>query len=188
VLIPAAAVIRVVWALVVLAALAGSARSQAPEPGRAFEVTRYAPETRPPGFQGRTVTGQPVSLADLKGRVVLLNFWAAWCLECRSEMPELERVHHELGPHGLSVVGVNSREGAATVRAYADALGLTFPLALDSDGAIGRAYGVIGLPTSFLIGRDGRAVALAVGPRAWDGPRAREILRDLLAEPAPGAR
>jgi peroxiredoxin len=103
-------------------------------------------------------------------------------------MPELERVHRELGPQGLTVVGINSREGVATVRAYADTLGLTFPLALDSDGAIGRTYGVIGLPTSFLIGRDGRAVALAVGPRAWDGPRAREILRVLLAEPAPGAR
>ncbi|HEY7868999.1 MAG TPA: redoxin domain-containing protein, partial [Methylomirabilota bacterium] len=101
-LISAAAVIRVAWALVVLAALAGPARPQAPEPGRAFEVTRYAPDTRPPGFQGRTVTGQPVSLADFKGRVVLLNFWAAWCLECRSEMPELERVHRELGPQGLT--------------------------------------------------------------------------------------
>ena len=166
------AVVGIVWALAAVLALAGPVRSQAPEPGRAFEVTRYAPDTRPPGFQGRTVEGHVVSLADLKGRVVLLNFWAAWCLECRSEMPDLERVHRELGPHGLTVVGMNSREGVAAVRAYAKDLGLTFPLVLDSDGTIGRAYGVIGLPTSFLIGRDGRAVALAVGPRAWDGPPA----------------
>lgn len=168
-------------------ALAGPALSAPPAAGPpgAFEVSRYAPQTRPPEFRGRTVEGQAVSLADLGGRVVLLNFWATWCLECRPEMPEIERLHREFGPQGLTVVAINAREGIATVRAYAKELGLTFPLVLDPNGEIGRLYGVIGIPTSFLIGRDGRAVALAVGPRAWGSPPARGIIQDLLSEPAP---
>jgi peroxiredoxin len=82
-------------------------------------------------------------------------------------------------------VGVNAREGVTAVRDYAKELGLTFALVLDLNGDIGKTYGVIGIPTTFLIARDGRAVALAVGPRAWDRAPAREVLRALLSEPAP---
>ncbi len=167
-------------------ALAGPALSAPPTPGPgAFELTRYAPDTRPPEFRGRTVEGDPVSLAELGGRVVLLNFWATWCLECRPEMPVIERLHRELGLQGLTVVGVNAREGTAAIRDYARELGLTFALVLDPNGDIGKKYGVIGIPTTFLIGRDGRAVAVAVGPQGWGSPPARAILQALLAEPVP---
>jgi thiol-disulfide isomerase/thioredoxin len=168
-------------------ALAGPALSAPPAPGSlgAFELSRYAPDTRPPEFRGRTVEGHPVSLAALSGRVVLLNFWATWCLECRPEMPVIERLHRDLGPQGLTVLAVNAREGTPAVRAYARELGLTFALVLDPKGDIGRKYGVIGIPTTFLIGRDGRAVAFAVGPRAWGSPPARALLQALLSEPVP---
>jgi len=96
-----------------------------------------------------------------------------------------ERLHREFGAQGLSVIGINAREGAAAVRLYAKELGLTFPLILDPRGTINTAYGVIGLPTTFLIGRDGRPVALAVGPREWNGKPARALIQVLLAEPAP---
>lgn len=168
-------------------ALAGPALSAPPAAGPpdAFELSRYAPDTRPPEFSGRTVEGHPVSLAALSGRVVLLNFWATWCLECRPEMPVIERLHRELGPQGLTVMAVNAREGTPAIRDYARDLGLTFALVLDPKGDIGKKYGVIGIPTTFLIGRDGRAVAFAVGPRAWGSPPARALLHALLAEPAP---
>jgi peroxiredoxin len=180
---------RLAWALAAVLAVAGPALPQTPPgPTDAFPLNRYAPDTRPPALRGRTVDGQSVSLADLRGRVVLLNFWASWCLECRPEMPELERLHRELAPQGLTVMGVNAREGVGAVRAYARELGLTFVLVLDLHGDIGKAYGVIGIPTTFLIGRDGRAVALAVGPRPWGGAPARDVLRTLLAEPAPATR
>lgn len=175
----------IAWALAGTLTLAGPALAQAPGSTDAFQLRRYALDTRPPGFRGRTVDGHPVSLAELRGRVILLNFWATWCLECRPEMPVLERLHRELAPQGLTVMGVNTRESVTAVRNYARALNLTFALVLDLDGDIGRTYGVIGIPTTFLIGRDGRAVALAVGPRAWDGAPAREVLRVLLAQPAP---
>lgn len=179
--------IRLEHALVLLGllTLADPALSASPAPGPpgAFELNRYAPRMRPPELRGRTVDGESVSLADLAGRVVLLNFWATWCLECRPEMPEIERLHRELGPQGLTVLAINTREDSPAVRAYAKELGLTFPLVLDRNGDIGRLYGVVGIPTTFLIGRDGHAVALAVGPRAWGSPAARAILRDLLSEP-----
>ena len=124
-------------------------------------------------------------MRDLRGKVVLINFWASWCAECRPEMPVLERLHRELAPQGFAVIGINAREGSEVIRRYASALGLTFPLVLDRDGKINSLYGVVGLPTTFLVGRDGRAVALAVGPREWASTPARSLIQALLAEPAP---
>ena len=149
-----------------------------------LNLTAYPHGTKPPEFNGRTADGRTVSLASLQGNVVLLNFWATWCLECRPEMPMFERLHREFSAQGLAVVGINAREGTATIREYAKELGLTFPLILDSAGKINSAYGVIGLPTTFLIGRDGRAVARAIGPREWNGKPARALIETLLAEPA----
>jgi len=115
---------------------------------------------------------------------VVLNFWATWCRECRTEMPAFETLHRRFGARGLVVVGVNTREDAPAAQGYARELGLTFPLALDPDGTVSARYGVVGLPTTFLIGRDGRAVALAVGAREWASTTALDIAETLLAEPA----
>jgi thiol-disulfide isomerase/thioredoxin len=123
-------------------------------------------------------------MADLRGKVLVVNFWASWCLECRPEMPVLERLHRELAPRGLAVVGVNAREAPEAVRRYAKDLALTFPIVLDQDGQINAAYGVVGLPTTFLVGRDGRAVALAIGPREWGSAPARAVIEALLGESA----
>jgi peroxiredoxin len=148
-----------------------------------LNLSAYSRETKPPEFNGRTAENRTVSLASLQGKVVLLNFWATWCLECRPEMPMFEQLHRAFGPQGLSVIGINAREGTAAVREYSKELGLTFPLVLDLRGEINAAYGVIGLPTTFLIGRDGRAVALAIGPREWTSAPARALIQTLLAEP-----
>lgn len=147
-----------------------------------LNLSGYRPGTKPPEFNGTTADGRTVSLASLRGKVVLLNFWATWCQECRPEMPVFERLHREFVAQGLSVVGINAREGTAGIRGYAKELGLTFPLVLDPRGEINAAYGVIGLPTTFLIGRNGQAVALAVGPREWAGTEARSLIKTLLAE------
>jgi len=143
----------------------------------------YPPDTRPPGFSGATVDGHALSLESLRSRVVLLNFWATWCLECRAELPALERLHRDYASRGLAVVAVSFRDEPGTVRQYARELGLTIPLVLDSAGDIRQSYGVIGFPTSFLIGRDGRAVARAIGPREWTTAEARTLIESLLTEP-----
>ena len=150
-----------------------------------LDLVAYPKGAIPPDFTARGLDDRQLSLADLRGKIVIVNFWATWCLECRSEMPVLERLHRELGARGLAVIGINTRETPATVRRYTDDLGLSFRFVLDLDGKINALYGVIGLPTTFLIGRDGRAVALAVGPRDGESPRARAIIEAMLAEPAP---
>jgi len=150
---------------------------------RALNLSNYPSGMRPPTFNSSTPAGQTVALADLRGRVVLLAFWTTWCAECRLEMPLFESLHRDFAAQGLAVLGVNGREGTGAIAQYAQELGLTFPLVVDPQGSITTAYGVIGLPTTFLIGRDGRAVALATGPRAWGSAPARTLIQTLLAEP-----
>lgn len=155
---------------------------------RKLALSPYPADVQAPEFRSCCHRGEEVSLAALHGRVVLVNFWATWCSECRKDMPALERLHRELTPEGLSVVGLNLREGRAEIERYGRELGLSFPLLSDRQGKIQAAYGVVGTPTTFLIDRAGRPVALAVGGRPWDGLLAREIIRRLLAEPEMPAR
>jgi peroxiredoxin len=153
-----------------------------------LELRGYPSTTMAPAFRARTLDARELSLADLRGRAVVLSFWATWCLECRPEMPVLERLHRDLASRGLTVVGINAGEDLATIRRYAGELHLSFPLVLDPERRISALYGVIGLPTTFLVGRDGRAVALAVGPREWGSPPARALIEALLGEPVPRLR
>ena len=166
-----------------LTLLATSAVGQPAGALQRLGLAGYPPDTRPPGFSGATVDGSSLSLESLRSRVVLLNFWATWCLECRAELPVLERLHRDYASRGLAVVAVNFREEPEAVRRYAREIGLTMPMLMDPDGTIRQSYGVIGFPTSFLIGRDGRAVARAIGPREWAGPEARALIESLLGEP-----
>ena len=170
------AIATIVWA-------PASSNAELAELLRKLNLTAYSRSTAPPEFTGRTPAGRKISLSSMQNKVVLLNFWASWCLECRPEMPAFEKLHREFAAQGLAVIGINARETSATIREYAKELGLTFPLLLDGSGKINSSYGVIGLPTTFLIGRDGRAVALAVGPREWNGNPSRELIRALLAAP-----
>jgi peroxiredoxin len=171
--------------LIAIVTILGAPRENlaaAPDMLGKLNLSTYPRATKPPEFNGSTIDGRTVSLTSLSGKVVLINFWATWCQECRPEMPMFEQVHREFAAQGLSVIGINAREGTAAIRGYAKELRLTFPLILDPKGEINAAYGVIGLPATFLIGRDGRAVARAVGPREWSGEQALAIIRALLAE------
>ena len=172
--------------LIAIVAILGAPRENlaaAPDMLGKLNLSTYPRPTKPPEFNGSTIDGRTVSLASLGGKVVLINFWATWCQECRPEMPMFERLHREFAAQGLSVIGINAREGTAAIRAYAKELRLTFPLVLDPKGEINAVYGVIGLPATFLIGRNGRALARAVGPRDWSSASAKEIIQALLAEP-----
>ena len=147
----------------------------------ALNLSVYPSHMELPPLVSRTVSGAPISLAKLRGNVVLLTFWATWCAECRSEMPMFERLHSAFVKQGLRVLGLNVREAPEKIQNYAKELGLTFPLALDPEGKISRSYGVVGLPTTILIARDGRTAVLAVGPRDWDSAAAHEVIQNLLA-------
>jgi len=153
---------------------------------KTLDLRGYTSRTAPPQFSGSTLDARQLSMTEYRGTVIVLNFWATWCLECRSEMPLLERLQREFSSWGLAIIAVNARENKEAVRRYARELGLTFPLVLDPDGKINALYGVIGLPTTFVVGRDGRAIAFAIGPRQWDSAPGRALIEALLAEPVPG--
>ena len=173
------------WGLLVVA-LAGAANAdQAVLTAllKTLDLRDYTRRTAAPPFSGSTLDARPLSITEYRGSVIILNFWASWCRECRPEMPVLERLQREFSSRGLIVIGVNTREKKEAAWQYAKELGLTFPLVLDQDGKINALYGVVGLPTTFVIGRDGRAIGFAVGPREWESAPARALIAALLAEP-----
>ena len=108
-----------------------------------------------PVFYLSDLAGNTVSLNDfLKGKEVLLNFWASWCLECRQEMPRLNGFSKKYGDK-VEIVGINLKESKETVLPFIKAHGIEYKILLDSKGEAARLYGIIGVPTNVLISRDG---------------------------------
>ena len=105
-------------------------------------------------FQLRGLNGETVQLADLRGKPVVINFWATWCPPCIEEMPLLEATAQRYSDR-LVVVGVDYAEDAQTVQAFVDTFGITFPIALDSDGAASAQYYVRSYPTTFFVDAEG---------------------------------
>jgi peroxiredoxin len=105
-------------------------------------------------FSLTELSGSEIRLEDLKGKLIVLNFWASWCVPCREEMPLLEKYFQQY-PDGLQIVAVNDGETEAVVRAFADELDLTFPILLDPKSEISRQYNVLGLPSTFFIDEEG---------------------------------
>ena len=127
-----------------------------------------------PDFTLQTTDGKAVTLSDLRGRAVLVNIWASWCVPCRAEMPAMQRVYDEYKDRGLIVLAVNStvQDQAASAKAFAAEFGLTFPILLDMEGIATRLYEVRALPSSFFIGRDGVIIEVVIG-----GPMSEALLR-----------
>ena len=108
-----------------------------------------------PGLTLQTLDGETITLSDLHGQAVLINFWASWCPPCRNEMPAIQQVYEEYRDEGFIVLAVNSQEQDARVAAFAEPLGLTFPILIDRDGSVFDDYQVAALPTTFFVDRAG---------------------------------
>ena len=133
-----------------------------------------------PDFTLRALDGAEQSLSSLRGRVVLLNFWATWCKPCEDEMPAMQRLHAALAGPDFELLAVSVDEGDAEVRAFRDRLGLRFPILLDPEKRAAGAYQTFRFPESWLIDRDGTVVARYIGPREWDDPLYVERIRKLI--------
>lgn len=143
-----------------------------------------------PEYTALALDGDSVSLDELRGRVVLLNVWATWCPPCRWEMPAMQRLHQSLHAEGLEVVAVSvdARPGevdhygrpGGDVAKMVDELGLDFRVLLDPRGTVQRRFGVQGLPTTFVIDREGRVARKVMGPVHWDASPYLDLIRELL--------
>jgi peroxiredoxin len=134
-----------------------------------------------PAFALAQVPGRDeVSLASLRGEVVLLNFWATWCEPCEREMPAMQRLHEKLGPEGLRLVAVSVDETQDVIDQFRARFGLTFTILWDPEKRASDAYQAYRYPETLLIGRDGIVVERYIGPREWDSPLYEARLRRLL--------
>lgn len=128
------------------------------------ETVQLAQGEPPPPFALTTLAGGSVALpSDLQGQVVVVRFWADWCPFCEGEMRSIEPVYQRYKDQGLRLLAVNVRQDAATAAAFVKPLGISYEVLLDGDGAVARAYGVSGLPTTFFLDRQGRLVTRILG-------------------------
>ena len=130
----------------------------------------------------RNASGEHLTLADFRGRVVLLNLWATWCGPCRAEMPALDRLQATHQGDGLAVLAVSvDKGGSAAVQHFFEQRGLrNLTPYLDANGATVRAFGARRIPTTLIIDRDGNVVGSLVGPKQWDSPDAAALIRRYL--------
>lgn len=152
-------VIAAVWAFTAAGPAAGTAGQGLPAVG---ETNRPAPEFALPGLDGGTV-----QLSDYRGKVVLVNFWGTWCEPCKEEMPALQAAYQELNAEGFEIIGINlySQEpsGDGAVREFLKPYGITYPVALDTDGAIARAFQISPIPVSYFIDPSGSIRYVRIG-------------------------
>ena len=111
--------------------------------------------SRAPDFQLSNLDGQSISLSDLRGKTVLVNFWASWCSPCRAEMPFIQRLHEGWSDSELVILAVNAGEDFSTVKEFVDSFGLSFMVLLDTKGEVALDYNVRGIPATFFIDKDG---------------------------------
>ena len=153
-----------------------AARRTAPEMP-AF-VFKQAPE--PLGEVRFTdAAGAPMTLADFKGKTILLNLWATWCAPCREEMPSLDRLQRELGSDTFEVVALAvDRAGPEAARKFLDEIGVTsLKLYSDTTTRSGSALRAVGMPTTILIDAEGREIGRLPGPYEWDAPEAKALIQ-----------
>ena len=150
----------------------------APEAGRTGSA-RTLPDLR--FIDG---AGAPLSLSDFRGRVILLNLWATWCVPCREEMPALDRLQAALGGSDFEVVALSlDRGGIVAVKGFYEELKLrTLRIYVDQNGDALSKLGSVGIPLTVLVDRDGRELWRVVGPREWDQPAEMNRIRSHLAQ------
>jgi len=134
-----------------------------------------------PNFRLRDLEGIVVALSQLRGKVVLVNFWATWCGPCRVEMPAMEQLYRTFSRDEFEILAVSTdAQGVAVTRPFQQEMGLTFPILHDAEFRVGLAYGARTLPMSFVVDRSGMVRQKIPGARDWISPEAKELIRTLI--------
>ncbi|MEW6116437.1 MAG: TlpA disulfide reductase family protein [Nitrospirota bacterium] len=145
-------------------------------------VSAANPGSPAPAFTLTDISGKKISLSELKGKVVLLNFWATWCGPCKAEMPALNRLYIELKDKGFVILAVSLDTAEKPVKSFIAEKKLAFPVLMDSDKELSfDLYAVMGLPTTFIIDKKGIIVERILGDREWDAPQMKDKILKLLS-------
>ena len=151
------------------------------DPYAAMGITRPDHVLAAHNFKLATLDGKHVSLNDYRGKVVLLNFWATWCAPCRKEMPSIQTLWARYKARDLVVLAVSEDDGEREkITRFISKIKVNFPILLDHDFKIADSYMLPGLPTTYLIGRDGTIAATVVGTQDWSRREAQALIQYLL--------
>ncbi|MDR2313289.1 MAG: TlpA family protein disulfide reductase [Spirochaetaceae bacterium] len=134
----------------------------------------------PPDFSLPLLEGGNISLSALKGKVVLLNFWATWCPPCRAEMPSMETLYRRFKNRNFEILAVDFAERPADVQRFVRSNNYSFPVALDSSGKVSGLYGVRSIPTTYILDRDGRIIHRMAGSLDWNNRKIAGAIETLL--------
>ncbi len=173
-LMAAVAVLGALWIWISAVPAAATTGGRTPAPRQGFAA---------PALRAETLAGEAVELSQLRGQVVVINFWASWCPPCRAEMPALERTYQAEKSRGLEILAVNTtyQDQLASAEAFVREYGLSFPILLDRTGEVANRYQMRALPTTFFVDKDGVIRKVIIG-----GPMNETTLRStvetLLAE------
>ncbi|OFW31054.1 MAG: redoxin [Acidobacteria bacterium RIFCSPLOWO2_02_FULL_65_29] len=151
--------------------------------GFAFNI--YPQPRALPNVRFADGNGRGMTLRDLRGKVILLNVWATWCPPCRKEMPTLDRLQAKLGGPDFEVVALSiDRGGPFVVRAFYEEIGISaLPIYLDETTDAATELGVVALPVTLLIDREGREIGRKIGPAEWDSPEIVTLIRGYIVSP-----
>ena len=119
-----------------------------------------------PNFTLPQLDGPPMTLSKLKGQVVVINFWASWCAECKVEQAALDQIWQQVRDSGVVVIGIDFEDNIGNARAYVRTAGLTYPVVEDTNSRTALAYGLRGVPETFVVNQSGRVVYRVIGPIA----------------------
>ena len=144
------------------------------------ELKRWKGKPAAPAIDLMTTDGTPLSLQALRGKVVLVNFWATWCEPCIREMPSLQQLRDQLHADGFEVLAVNYQEGPARINSFVEKLQLSLPVVRDTDGSVARAWGARVFPANYLVDRAGNIRHSMNGAADWTSPSLVSTIRALL--------
>ena len=169
----------VVYCLVLsVALLLISGCSKKKEPVGVAEVAEQKPA---PEITVNSLKNQPLNLSSLKGKVVLLNFWATWCPPCREEIPSMMKLNSAMAGKPFQMVAVSIDEGGVPdIEAFFKSSGFSLPAYTDPGGIAGKTYGITGVPETFVIDKNGILIKKVIGPLAWDAPETITFLEGLM--------
>ena len=145
-----------------------------------FEIDVPDQSVQAPPFVLRDMQNGSFDLEEHRRKVVLINFWATWCVLCVHELPSFQRLKERIADDQFEIVAVNVQDTIDRVQRYLADKSYTLPFARDPQGKISRTYGVRALPTTFIVDAQGRLVGRVIGDRKWDDPKLVEYLKRLL--------